>query len=159
MTATHNHVLAIVCSPACPAWAQTVDDMPGLTDDQRARDHGLMEGEPSPRMTDPTPESRLLIPEEYTRAIHAAFWAPSPLEALIPDVPPAPVSRVTGDVSREDAIARLLELAKDRIGTIDGEWGCCHGYGEALEEPSCMMHEEAAEVRLLEAALGEGESS
>ena len=72
------------------------------------------------------------------------------------------------NMTRGEAIARLLELAKSRIETMDGEWGCSHTYQEALtnrrvlfdwEDPDspttflCQMHHEALEVAALEAIL------
>lgn len=68
---------------------------------------------------------------------------------------------------KSEAIAALVELAKDRIQTIDGEWGCCHSYEEALtlmtdadlaygevSEPisACSMHDEAVQLRDIIAA-------
>ena len=51
------------------------------------------------------------------------------------------------------AIARLIELAKDRIETIDGEWGCCHSFDEAVAGDCSKMRDDAAEVVALVAAL------
>jgi hypothetical protein len=72
------------------------------------------------------------------------------------------------DDARRTAINRLLELAKSRITTIDGEWGCCHTYQEALtltrergewdEDETdltftCWMHDEALELAELTRGL------
>lgn len=72
-------------------------------------------------------------------------------------------------MTEREAISELLELAMDRISTIDGEWGCCHTFEEALtqrrereewDDPeddltlSCPMHEEAVKVADLAAVLG-----
>ena len=71
-------------------------------------------------------------------------------------------------MTRDEAIARLLELAKDHIAIVDGEWGCRHTYQEALtnrregledeNDPAfaildCDMHKTALEISALEAIL------
>lgn len=50
-------------------------------------------------------------------------------------------------MTRVEAIEALVDLAKDRIGTIDGEWGCCHEYDVALSYAGCRMHKEAVELQ------------
>jgi hypothetical protein len=72
------------------------------------------------------------------------------------------------DEEQQTAINRLLELAKSRITTIDGEWGCCHTYQEALTLTrerlygdddeidltiTCPMHDEALELAEIERVL------
>jgi hypothetical protein len=69
---------------------------------------------------------------------------------------------------RDEAIARLIEIAKASIETVDGEWGCGHSFGEALaneKEPTewdwpgssrvieCSSHERAVEVDGIEKLL------
>lgn len=60
---------------------------------------------------------------------------------------------------KDAAIERLLEIAKGHIETVDGEWGCCHDFNEALENSyqgetiNCPMHDDAVEIAELEAVL------
>jgi hypothetical protein len=61
-------------------------------------------------------------------------------------------------MTHDEAVEALIELAKSRIITIDGEWGCCHDYEEALanvhddelgdgpQPIDCDMHDEAVEL-------------
>lgn len=59
-------------------------------------------------------------------------------------------------MTRDEAIERLIEIAKGSIGIVDGEWGCCHGYDDALKKKSsCMMHKEALEIAELIEAVRE----
>jgi len=56
-------------------------------------------------------------------------------------------------MTETEAIVQLILLDKERIETIDGEWGCSHSYADALanthdwgngpEPVMCMMHEDA----------------
>lgn len=66
-------------------------------------------------------------------------------------------------MTKDEAVAALIGLAKSRIATLDGEWGCCHDYEEALanvedwgdgpQPIDCTMHVEAVELsRIIKAA-------
>jgi len=71
-------------------------------------------------------------------------------------------------MTRDEAIHALIEIAKESVATVDGEWGCGHNYNEALTlvteaEPElgvrsqritdCYMHDEAVRIAALIAAL------
>lgn len=60
-------------------------------------------------------------------------------------------------MSRDEAVKRLLEIAKADIDMLDGEWGCCHSYDEAVAASYCTYHSEAVEVEALERVLLVGE--
>jgi len=65
----------------------------------------------------------------------------------------AEVVRRVAEAKANPAIALLIELAKDYVECVDGEWGCCHSYTEVTERLGCAGKGIATEVEFLIRAL------